>query len=563
MLPVHKEIVHGFLRRVLLVTPVLAVAIAGIVIADGNQQLSTVHGGPAQLVRALLAADVSAATSTYTLTASPNPCTIQSGSSTCATTISWTIPAGATTQLWVSLAGGSPAQVACKGGPQTVTQSIPWITATNYTFNLYEIAGGGCTTNPTSLPADATIGVSGVPRTYQNGNVLYLDTGTARIGVNLSWGGSITHLEKGSASYVNRHDTGREVQLALWDGNLTYDSCGGCTGNFGWNPTQAGDTYNHTGSVLQASLENNTIYTKTEPLEWYPDNKGGGSGTPVPNTDVRMEQWITAVPGIPQAFKVHYKSTYTGTTIRGSACQEFPAVYVNGAYNKLVYYGGTSPWTGGALSNTTTLPSPEQGGFTKYASERWAALVDASGDGLSVYVPDSLPYISGFGHQASGTGPTDDQTYYFRFCTSHIHTPNTTHEGDAYLIVGNTTTARNIISQLRTSYPTVFSATGRIESPSGSQVSGTISITGWAIGSSAISTIKVFIDGVNVLSFPAGTVATPEVQSAWPNAPLNSGFQGSLNTTTLTSGTHTMILQAVDAQGHSYPIGAKQINVSN
>jgi len=401
-------------------------------------------------------------------------------------------------------------------------------------------------------------------KTYQTGSMLYLDTGVAKIGVDVSWGGAITDLEKGTASYVNRRDKGREVQFALWDGNATYDSCGGCTGTFGWNPVQAGDRYNHPSTVLSSSIANNTVYTKTQPLEWYPDNKGGGSGKAVADTDVTIEQWITAVPNVPQAFRIHYKTTYSGSAVHGGVCQEFPAVYANGAYQSLVYYGGDAPWTGGQLTTVSPLPEESAGGIAIHASERWAALVNTSGNGLTVYAPAAMPYASVFGHAGSGTGPSDDATYYFRLCTSAINPPSTVQQGDAFLIAGAYPDARTIISNLRATYPPAVAATGYIASPPNNQtLRGALPIVGWAIGSNPLSTINVLIDHRKVLSITADTVPLSEVQAAWPRAPPNSGFQGMLDTTTITNGTHILILQAVDSQGNTILFGARSIAVLN
>jgi hypothetical protein len=141
-------------------------------------------------------------------------------------------------------------------------------------------------------------------------------------------------------NFVNAHDTGREVQPALYDGAAQYDSCAGCTGVFGWNPVLGGDRYDHGSPVLSQQVAPDSLYVRAQPLQWYPDDKGGGANTPV-LADAYFEQTVSVVPGAPLAFDVHFKLTHFGTDQHYNAEQEFPAVYVNSAYGTLVYYGGT------------------------------------------------------------------------------------------------------------------------------------------------------------------------------------------------------------------------------
>jgi hypothetical protein len=72
---------------------------------------------------------------------------------------------------------------------------------------------------------------------------------------------------------------------------------------------------------------------------------------PVPS-DLTVEQTITLAPGTDLAFQIHYRLTHNGTDTHYNAGQEFPAVYVNAAYTTLLYYTGSNPWSGAALSQT-------------------------------------------------------------------------------------------------------------------------------------------------------------------------------------------------------------------
>ncbi|MGB7758864.1 MAG: Ig-like domain-containing protein, partial [Bryobacteraceae bacterium] len=93
-----------------------------------------------------------------------------------------------------------------------------------------------------------------------------------------------------------------------------------------------------------------------------------------------------------------------------------------------------------------------------------------------------------------------------------------------------------------------------IDAPApGATVSGTVSVSGWAIDNAstvgtAISSVQVLVDGVAV---GAGTygINRPDVCAVYPGRPgcPNVGFTYSLNTTTLTLGSHTITVTATDS----------------
>jgi hypothetical protein len=92
-----------------------------------------------------------------------------------------------------------------------------------------------------------------------------------------------------------------------------------------------------------------------------------------------------------------------------------------------------------------------------------------------------------------------------------------------------------------------------IDSPSaGASVSGTITISGWAIDStttvgSAIGAVQVSVDGQQVGTGSYG-VSRPDVCSAYPGRAgcPNVGFSYSLNTALLSGGAHTITVSATD-----------------
>jgi sugar lactone lactonase YvrE len=98
-----------------------------------------------------------------------------------------------------------------------------------------------------------------------------------------------------------------------------------------------------------------------------------------------------------------------------------------------------------------------------------------------------------------------------------------------------------------------------IDSPvAGAAVSGTITVSGWAMESraavgTAIGGVQVFVDGTAVGNATYG-LSRPDVCYVYPGRPgcPNVGFSFALNTATLTPGSHTIMVKATDSA--SFPV---------
>jgi hypothetical protein len=97
----------------------------------------------------------------------------------------------------------------------------------------------------THSTAPITLTTTAAIQTSQSNGVMYLQSyangHTARIGLNTAWGGAIVEVSLDGTNFVNAHDTGREVQPALYDGAATYTNfnCSPCSGTWGWDPVLA------------------------------------------------------------------------------------------------------------------------------------------------------------------------------------------------------------------------------------------------------------------------------------------------------------------------------------
>jgi hypothetical protein len=105
-----------------------------------------------------------------------------------------------------------------------------------------------------------------------------------------------------------------------------------------------------------------------------------------------------------------------------------------------------------------------------------------------------------------------------------------------------------------------------IDTPSSSAgtLSGVIAVSGWAIDPSAtVNNLQLYVDGIQYSSPTYGTTRSDVcgLFSGYPGCP-NVGFNGSLDTTLLSDGTHTLNLIAYSAAGQPYS-ASRQITVGN
>jgi hypothetical protein len=90
----------------------------------------------------------------------------------------------------------------------------------------------------------------------------------------------------------------------------------------------------------------------------------------------------------------------------------------------------------------------------------------------------------------------------------------------------------------------------------GATISGTVSVAGWAIDNTttigtAISSVQVKVDGTLMGTAVYGT-PRPDVCTVYPGRPgcPNVGFTYSLNTASLSAGTHTITVLATDSDAN-------------
>lgn len=196
-------------------------------------------------------------------------------------------------------------------------------------------------------------------------------------------------------------------------------------------------------------------------------------------------------------------------------------------------------------------------------SEHWASLVNGTGDGVTVYMPGSYPFVNGFVAPGS-PGPTGTGTTYFRSVTPFGFDPADVREAEVFVIAGHHVEARGTVYALRTAGtpPDVLAPLGHLDAPANdATVAGLIDVAGWALDNTIVAAVVVQVDGAEVGTAAYG-LERADVQAAYPGAPLATGYEYRLDTAALSNGTHTVRTLARDAAGNTL-MRAAVVTVAN
>jgi len=284
-------------------------------------------------------------------------------------------------------------------------------------------------------------------------NWVYIENAEVKLGIDLDRGSCIGYFSELSPvnNVLNNFDTGRFVQQSyygdadgsFWSGNdWVYNPVQGGGYLASWPATTL--AYIHTGD---------SIYAKVRPRHW---------ATGEELYDIVMEEWITLEGNVAH---VRFKMTYNDDTMTSFRDQEMPAVFTDYNFDQLVYYNGTSPWTGGALTHNNVAGSnPPANVRENNLTEHWAAYINSSTQwGVGLYSPGSpiltyYRYSGGFG---------DSQTSYFSPLQRFRLLNGRVIDYDVYLTIGTIGEIRNIFTGIHTNRPAMdewlFDANGDFE----------------------------------------------------------------------------------------------------
>ena len=202
-------------------------------------------------------------------------------------------------------------------------------------------------------------------------NWTYLDNGHIRLGVNMSAGACVGWFSqsKSDTNLLNSYDEGRYLQQSYY-GDKDGSEWNGNPWRF--NPVQGGSWKGVPATVLERSIDKDSIHTKTRPRHW-------ATGAEV--NDMTMEQWLTLDGGLA---KLRFKMTYTGAVEHKPTHQELPALFIQPEYDTLIFCDASqTAWQNAPL----TKKQPGYPNETVKLGEPWCAWVNKDGQGIGMFFP--------------------------------------------------------------------------------------------------------------------------------------------------------------------------------
>ncbi len=271
-----------------------------------------------------------------------------------------------------------------------------------------------------------------------------IENGIIKVGVDGRYGGAITYLAPvGGTNMVNNYDLGRQFQIALYGGPNDYSKNGHqAWAGLGWNPVQAGDTYGNKSEVIAFDKQPNQLYVKTIGKQFALNNVAG---------EATIEHWVRLSGNV---VKVHAKISLNRADKRqfDARTQEFPCLYVNGAYNNIYTYQGNNPYSNGGM---TKLTPPIEMEYLRPVTEPWMAATNNQGFGVGLYAPNNYQWTKAFFGDDLRGGEFASSAAYVANTRFEVLDHNIVHEWDYELVVGNINDIRNYVySQPRLS-PTI------------------------------------------------------------------------------------------------------------
>jgi hypothetical protein len=235
-------------------------------------------------------------------------------------------------------------------------------------------------------PAHTALSASEPARSPANGPVrmaelLLLDNGTAKVGINRAKGAAITWLSWTGypKNMVNSADPGRLIQQSYYAGNRLDRKAEGQSKSWSpwtWNPIQGGGVSSWARVKEFKRLDKTTLYAETVPKLW---------DMPSEEAAALMHQWTGFEPKMPNVIVVRCELVARREEndrwgpARPSP-QEIPACYFTRNFNTVKCYLGDQQW------RTESQPPGPPWGRAR-PPRKAMALFNADGQGVAVFSP--------------------------------------------------------------------------------------------------------------------------------------------------------------------------------
>jgi hypothetical protein len=398
-----------------------------------------------------------------------------------------------------------------------------------------------------------------------------------RVGARLDWGGAIVFFGlAGGANVIDDADTGREMQIALYDPPRQWQvcardascgaesPCGEQLTYFGWNPVQGGDECNSGTPILGYGQVGDALQIIAAPVQWNPDWDA---------PDCRQTDCSTlsgVLSDVRYVFELRFVAEHVvevmttvindGDLDHGLTGQEFPCLYTAFGeagldLSELLDASGREividePFINGLYE---FFESPEP--WVSYQNTDWTYGVGMAADqGIHSFV-------------GCTGGPGTSQPAYYHYVRSIIGfgiPPRSSVRGLTYLALGNFETVRYELRRVLERRPPFgkldFPAQGVHEYP----YDGEITVAGWVLDTWHVDEVQVQIDGNPVASLPVN-VSRLDVCKVYPGyagCPA-VGFASTISTAGLSACPHLLRISATDRDGNTTILGERVIQPSD
>ena len=388
-----------------------------------------------------------------------------------------------------------------------------------------------------------------------------------RIGARLNWGGSIVFFglsANAQSNVIDANDTGRELQIALYDPSRIMQNCAWnascqstpttCANSItflGWNPVQGGDECGH-GSTAEWSQQGDALRVITHPLQWNPDwdkhdctqSPCGASGVPVAVdyvTDLRFVSSHVVEVAMELQSKENFSHPVTG--------QEFPTLYVAHGQN-----GPDLPVLLDASGGQISLSTPANDGFFMGNFDSpgpWVSWQNNTKDyGVGIAMDQGIRQWQGWRADSP----------YFHNVRARIEfglPAGKVVRGVSYLALGGFTTVKSELEGVLAKRPPF----GILDQPAaGTTVTvaqgADVQLSGWVLDTDKLSSVKVSVNGQAATDL-AVNGARPDVCEVYPaySGCPSAGFSGTISTSGWDTCPHLVKVSAQDGDGNETMLG--------
>ena len=395
-----------------------------------------------------------------------------------------------------------------------------------------------------------------------------------RVGARLNWGGAVVFFGLTSnvnSNVIDANDTGRELQLALYDPTRATQGCAhnascksggkGCGNSItflGWNPVQGGDECGNGGKVLSHGKKGDALRLVIQPVQWNPDWNAPDcrkSSCPSNGLPVAVEYTYELRFVSKHVVEVMSQVVSSESFSHPSTGQEFPTLYVSHGKG-----GPDLPLLLKPSGAAQAITKPGNDGFyfenfsTTAPWVTWQNSTKSYGVGLAM--DQGITKWQGW----RGDGKTGPYFHNVRASIAFALGAGKTVRGISYMALGSAASVKADLTAVLAKRPPF----GSLDEPAAGDVKvkpgASLKVRGWALDTTKAKTITVTLDGKTLGTVPMGQARADvcAIYPAYAGCPA-VGFSGTISVKGLGTCPALMRVTATDADGNSTVLGERRL----